>query len=305
MHTSIIWWKELQVQQMSRIDCYLAPLTRPPRPPAMTTTLLIVDCQKDFHPGGSLAIPSANDDAARISSLIRTRGNAIDRIVATLDSHHKLHVAHPCFWTNGTTGEHPPPFTIISAKDVETGVWVPRGDVRFGPGRSHRPIFEDDDDYRDGTTTTTPTTTPSSEDFDVKSHCVEYARRLESRGRFQLTIWPEHCLIGSSGHGVVDSVLDAMNEWSRTTGGVVEWVHKGENVWTEMYSALRAEVPVGGETGFNRALMESVRDEMRERRAYRLFLRSYLSAPPRWEETYCSRCISERLPPHPAFTSHT
>ncbi|KAL3792919.1 hypothetical protein ACHAW5_006826 [Stephanodiscus triporus] len=219
------------------------------------TTLLIIDCQKDFHPGGSLAIPSANDDAARISSLIRSRGDTIDRIVATLDSHHKLHVAHPCFWTNGTTGEHPPPFTIISAKDVETGVWVPRGDVRFGPGRSPRPIFEDDDDCRDGTTTTT--TTPSEEDFDVKSHCVEYARRLESRGRFQLTIWPEHCLIGSSGHGVVDCVLDAMNEWSRTTGGIVEWVHKGENLWTEMYSALRAEVPVGGETGFNRALMES------------------------------------------------
>ncbi|KAL3807473.1 hypothetical protein ACHAXA_006302 [Cyclostephanos tholiformis] len=76
-------------------------------------------------------------------------------------------------------------------------------------------------------------------------------------GRFRLCIWPEHCLIGSSGHGIVDVVFDAMNAWCRDTGGIIEYVYKGMNPWTEMYSALCAEVPVGIDTGFNRDLLES------------------------------------------------
>ena len=33
-----------------------------------TTTLLIIDPQNDFHPGGSLAIPTADEDAERIAA---------------------------------------------------------------------------------------------------------------------------------------------------------------------------------------------------------------------------------------------
>ena len=218
------------------------------------TTLLIIDCQKDFHPGGSLAIPSANDDAERIASLIREHGHRINRIIATLDSHNRLHVAHPTFWTDPSTGDRPPPFTIISSEDVEGGRWVPRGDVRFfgTGGRPSPPKFaddevedEDDDDCGDGA--------PSAGggEFDVARYCAGYARRLESGGRFRLCVWPEHCLIGSAGHDVVDVVMGAMNAWSDETGGIVEWRRKGTNPWTEMYSALRAEVPVGGGTGFD------------------------------------------------------
>jgi nicotinamidase/pyrazinamidase len=229
------------------------------RPPALEgdnvsimTTLLIIDCQKDFHPGGSLSIPTADVDASRISSLIRSHGNAINRIIATLDSHHVLHIAHPSFWTNSITGERPSPFTIISSADIENGTWMPREDVRSGGlGRYPFPAFEDEDDNRDATR--------EDDAFDVRRYCIEYARRLENSGKFQLCIWPEHCLIGSNGHGIVDDVLNAMNEWSKNTGGIVEYVHKGQNPWTEMYSVLCAEVPVGGDTGFNRNLLDSVR----------------------------------------------
>jgi nicotinamidase/pyrazinamidase len=58
------------------------------------TTLLLVDVQNDFHPGGSLAIPTADEDARRIAALITQHGDKIHRIVATLDSHLKLHIAH-------------------------------------------------------------------------------------------------------------------------------------------------------------------------------------------------------------------
>lgn len=208
------------------------------------TTLLLVDVQKDFHPGGSLAIPTANDDAERIVQLIETHGSKIDRIAATLDSHHKLHIAHPCFWLDGADGKtHPSPFTIISAQDVEEGKWKPRSSLALSLDKE-----------------LTAFDCPKNEDgsLNLLEYVKEYTKRLEAKGRFQLCIWPEHCLIGSDGHAIVDSVRKAMNDWSDTTGGSVEFVMKGQNLLTEMYSALAADVPVSKETSFNQDLQESL-----------------------------------------------
>lgn len=214
----------------------------------MVTTLLLVDVQKDFHPGGSLAIPSANEDADRIAELIRNNGDKIDRIVATLDSHHKLHIAHPYFWLSASQ-THPMPFTIISSEDIQSGTWKPRGDLKLP---AHEALLDSVFDALDDVTTTADAT------LDLTKYCIEYTRRLEAKGRFKLCVWPEHCLIGSNGHGVVDNVLLAMEEWSARYGGSIEWVHKGQNLLTEMYSALEAEVPISDATSFNHKLMESL-----------------------------------------------
>ena len=210
---------------------------------AVVTTLLLVDVQKDFHPGGSLAIPTANDDAERIVQLIQTAGSKITRIVATLDSHHKLHIAHPCFWQDAE-GNHPSPFTIISSKDVQEGKWKPRSTLALSKKGASLTLFD------------SPTNADGS--LNLLDYAKEYTKRLESKGRFQLCIWPEHCLIGSSGHAIVDNIRAAMNEWSDATGGSVEFVMKGENLLTEMYSALQAEVPVSKDTSFNEDLQASL-----------------------------------------------
>ena len=84
------------------------------------TTLFLIDLQNDFHPGGALAIPSADADAERTASFIKRNALSIDRIVATLDSHHKLHIAHPAHWFD-TNGNHPAPFTFISSQDIIKG----------------------------------------------------------------------------------------------------------------------------------------------------------------------------------------
>lgn len=52
------------------------------------TALLIVDPQRDFHEGGSLAVPGAIEDAARIAQLITSHAECIDELIVTLDSHH-------------------------------------------------------------------------------------------------------------------------------------------------------------------------------------------------------------------------
>jgi len=227
------------------------------------TTLLLIDIQNDFHPGGSLAIPNADKDAERTANFIKKHSASISRIALTMDSHQRLHIAHPVFWKN-SSGEHPTPFTIISMEDVKSGKWMPRSDIkqkrsdvkqppncsRSGPlididvFAKHGPI--PDKLYDD------------NGDLNMVEYCIEYTRRLEAKGKFQLCIWPEHCLIGSYGHNVVPKIMDAINYWSHETGASPEWISKGQNLVTEKYSALCAEVPVSEKTDYDNVLFEWV-----------------------------------------------
>ena len=87
--------------------------------------LLIGNPQNDFcDPRGALPVAGADKDMERLAAFVRKHGSKFVDITVTLDSHHPVHVAHPCFWRNAM-GKNPPPFTIISVKDVETGVWNP------------------------------------------------------------------------------------------------------------------------------------------------------------------------------------
>ena len=169
-------------------------------------TLLIIDPQVDFHPGGSLAVPTANEDAVRIQRFIREHIDEIKDIIVTQDSHHLTHIAHGAFWED-KNGNSPSPFTSISFKDVCQGKWIPKVKDRL-------------------------------------EYCKQYTKELEGKGKFVLTIWPEHCLLGTPGHCVVPPIDSALQEWSRHNNREVEYVMKGMNSLTEMYSALEAEVPI-------------------------------------------------------------
>ncbi|CAN0267303.1 unnamed protein product [Ascophyllum nodosum] len=178
--------------------------------------LLVIDPQIDFHEGGSLAVPGASEDAKRIARLIREHAQEIDELVVTMDSHHRLDIAHPKFWTDGKgEGCHPTPFTTITAEDARDGTWVP--------------IQEDH-----------------------KEHCIEYTRRLEEGGKFSLCIWPEHCLIGTVGQTVHPVVNDALQEWTAARGKTVTYVQKGQYTLSEHYSCFTAEVPMPGDEANDR-----------------------------------------------------
>mmetsp|Transcript_4359 Transcript_4359/g.11979 ORF Transcript_4359/g.11979 Transcript_4359/m.11979 type:complete len:313 (-) Transcript_4359:127-1065(-) len=228
-----------------------------------TTTLILVDCQNDFHPGGSLAIPTANDDAQRIAQFIRDHPQGLHRIVATLDTHQKLHIAHPCFWVHVETGEHPPPFTILSAQELKEGkTWKPRSNLTLDENVLDPAVFDDCDSVMTTTTTIDDKVTDKKKkkknnSIDLEKYCIAYAERLEAKGRFQICIWPEHCLIGTHGHAMVDVIQQACAEWTETTGRSVEWCWKGQHILTEMYSALEADVPTTVDTRLNRSLLAS------------------------------------------------
>ncbi|KAF0698384.1 Aste57867_10986 [Aphanomyces stellatus] len=186
-------------------------------------TLFIIDPQRDFHPGGSLAIPTANDDAARTAAFIRKNINDIAQIIITLDSHQRLHIAHGVFWTN-EKGESPPPFTLIPSADVASGKWKPRSP-------------------------------------DLQAYAYEYTKALEEGGRFVLCIWPEHCIIGTPGQAIVDPIHDAALEWTALSRRPIKYVNKGSNCFTEHYSALRADVelPHDRDTSLNVELVDSLK----------------------------------------------
>eukprot|EP01006_Ploeotia_vitrea_P018398 TRINITY_DN49812_c1_g1_i1.p1 TRINITY_DN49812_c1_g1~~TRINITY_DN49812_c1_g1_i1.p1 ORF type:complete len:278 (+),score=4.54 TRINITY_DN49812_c1_g1_i1:36-869(+) len=168
--------------------------------------LLIIDPQNDFHPGGSLGVNGANEDSQRIANLIKKNIDKIDEIIVTLDSHHRNHIAHAIFWQN-SQGERPPEFSEITAEQVEKGEWFPRNPK-------------------------------------LMEHCKKYTKDLERGNRFKLRIWPEHCLIGTPGHAVVPVLNEALQEWCATKKATVNYVLKGTNCLTEMYSAIKADVPM-------------------------------------------------------------
>ena len=49
--------------------------------------------------------------------------------------------------------------------------------------------------------------------FSLQGYCLKYTRRLEAGGKFKLTIWPDHCLIGSDGHAIQKDIQEAVREW--------------------------------------------------------------------------------------------
>ena len=192
------------------------------------TELLIIDPQIDFcDSGGALYVPGAEEDMRRLAQMVRRTKDQIDCVHVTLDSHRTLHIAHPIFWADAE-GRHPQPFTQISRADVEQKRW----------------------------TTTRP---------QMYSRALEYVRALDESGRYKLTIWPPHCLIGSAGHSVHPELFAALQEWEAREVeegfALVDFVTKGSNVWTEHYSAVRADVPdpEDASTQLNTRLVETLR----------------------------------------------
>jgi nicotinamidase-related amidase len=183
--------------------------------------LLVIDPQNDFCdvPAGyrptdpltgavvapALPVAGAHADMQRTAALIRAAGPALADITITLDSHHRVDIAHPTSWRRADSTPVTP-FTTITAAQVRAGEFLPR-------------------------------------DPTALSRTLAYLDALESRGRYMLMVWPVHCEIGTWGHGVHADVRAAYNEWEQAQLRNVRKVTKGENPWTEHYSAIQAEVP--------------------------------------------------------------
>lgn len=173
---------------------------------SMDIRLLVIDPQNSFcSKTGSLFVPGADEDMERLATMVTRLQSKLSDICITMDSHRVVDISHPGWWKD-SSGAHPAPFTQITAKDLETGVWT-----TSLPGAFQRSL--------------------------------KYLKALDATNRYPHVIWPEHCLIGDEGNNIYPVLQKAIHEWERTRFAIPTIVTKGSNPWTEHFSAVQAEVP--------------------------------------------------------------
>jgi nicotinamidase-related amidase len=186
-------------------------------------SLLLVDVQNTFcipdfelYVGGTSGT-GAVDDNRRLCEFIYRNLNIITEICPTMDTHQAMQIFHGIFLTNDT-GQHPSPFTLISEDDIEKGVW------KFNPQLAAG--LQIDEAYG-------------------QDYLRHYARQLKDGGKYDLTIWPYHAMLGGIGHALVSAVEEAVFFHSIARLSQPEFQEKGGNPFTENYSVLSPEVLVG------------------------------------------------------------
>ncbi len=185
--------------------------------------LVAVDVQNTFCiPGFELFVggrsgTGAVDDNRRLCEFIYRNLDVITQICPTMDTHQAMQIFHSVFWVNDK-GEHPAPFTLISEEDVERGRW------KFNSVLSSS--LEVDEDY-------------------AQRYLMHYTRTLREGGKYALTIWPYHAMLGSIGHALVPAVEEAIFFHSIARYSQPDFQVKGNNPLTEHYSVLGPEVLEG------------------------------------------------------------
>ncbi len=185
--------------------------------------LLAVDVQNTFCiPDFELFVAGrsgtgAVEDSGRLCEFVYRNLGTITQIFPSLDTHHAMQVFH-AIWLVDEDGNHPPPYTLVSADDVATGSWRMNTAVPEALGI--------DVDY-------------------AERHLAHYTRRLAEGGKYDLTIWPYHAMLGGIGHALVSAVEEAFFFHGIARRSQPEFQVKGDNPLTEHYSMLGPEVTEG------------------------------------------------------------
>jgi len=201
---------------------------RPAREDGERIAAFGIDCQVAFClPGASLFVPGAVEDTVRTVEWLYRNLPRITTLVLSLDTHSVHQIFHPAAWVDAR-GNNPPPFTVITTDDVRAGRW--------------RPALP-----------------PAEFAGFGEAAALEYCERLEASGRYVLTIWPYHALLGGASHALVPALMEAglFHALARESETVFEI--KGRSAVTESYSVLSPEVrELGGRAvgAFNTRLFE-------------------------------------------------
>ncbi|MEW6001620.1 MAG: isochorismatase [Nitrospirota bacterium] len=185
--------------------------------------LVAVDVQNTFCiPGFELYVggrsgTGAVDDNRRLCEFIYRNLNVITQICPTMDTHQIMQIFHSIFLVNDK-GEHPAPFTLISEEDMQKGLW------KFNPALCYS--LQVTEEYGN-------------------QHLLHYTKKLKEGGKYDLTIWPYHAMLGGIGHAVVASVEEAIFFHGLARYSQPDFHVKGDRPFTEHYSVLGPEVLEG------------------------------------------------------------
>lgn len=196
--------------------------------------LLVVDGQNTFcTPGFELFVAGrsgrgALDDGRRLCEFLYRNLGLVTQTVATLDTHQAFQLFHAPLLVDAD-GRHPDPYTLVSAADVESGRWrlSPHGASALGLDPAY-----------------------------AQAHLRGYVRALAEGGKYDLTVWPFHAMVGGIGHALVTALEEALFFHAIARSSQTSFELKGQSPLTEHYSALGPEVardftgaPLGSRNG--------------------------------------------------------
>src|SRR5690606_18859227 len=99
-------------------------------------------------------------------------------------------------------GNHPAPYTQVSLADIEGGKW------RVDPKAAYA------------------TGNPAGYAA-LQAHLLHYARKLTEGGKYTLTIWPFHAMLGEVSHALTPALFEACFVHSIARGAATEFKIKG------------------------------------------------------------------------------
>jgi nicotinamidase-related amidase len=189
--------------------------------------LMVIDAQNTFclqdfelYVGGRSGT-GAIDDNRRLCEFIYKYLGSITEIAPTMDTHTSMQIFHPIFWINDA-GEHPiPAATMISLEDIQKGVWKVNPAVAYSLAKGNY--------------------------MALQNHAMHYAKKLSDEGKYPLTVWPYHSMLGGIGHALVAAVEEALFFHCIARHSQTNFEIKGGNPLTENYSVLRPEVLEGSD----------------------------------------------------------
>jgi nicotinamidase-related amidase len=196
---------------------------RPAAGDSFRVCLLAVDVQNTFCvPDFELFVAGrsgsgAVDDSRRLCEFVYRNLATITQIFPSLDTHQAMQVFH-AIWLVDEQGNHPDPYALISHPGVEAGRW-----------RVNRAVAE---------------AVGVGVDY-AERHLAHYTRRLAEGGKYDLTVWPYHAMLGGIGHALVSAVEEAVFFHGVARYSQPEFQVKGDNPLTEHYSMLGPEVTEG------------------------------------------------------------
>lgn len=191
-------------------------------------SLLLIDVQNTFcipnfelFVGGRSGNGAVEDNIRLCEFIYKNLGN-ITHIIATMDTHAAHQIFHPVFFTD-KDGNHPNPYTDIHAQDLKSNKWMFNSVLasQFGIAPEYG-----------------------------QQMMIHYAEALEKKGKYALTIWPYHAMLGGIGHAIVPAIEEAIFFHSIARNVKAEFEIKGNKTFTENYSVIGPEVLTGpmGET---------------------------------------------------------
>ncbi len=182
--------------------------------------LFLVDVQNTFCiPGFELFVgggsgTGAIDDNRRLCEFIYRNLASITRFTLTMDTHQAVQIFHPILLVDAQ-GQHPAPYTLVTSQDIESGRWEFNSELAdmLGIGAEYG-----------------------------ERHLWHYTQALKSKGKYELTIWPYHAMLGGIGHALVSAVEEAVFFHTIARYSQPDFEIKGQYPLTENYSVIGPEV---------------------------------------------------------------